>query len=379
MTLRLVLVALLLGTSSALAFDSSKLIQFGTLPLDDLTPVIAKSALLQKEISKALSEDNRERANVRCLGMRFPGQWKNLGGLRVSPYACDFGAKWLRIRATVRITDRHGRAFETITAKAMKNATKVGETNLNWEWATECGTAAYCAWYVGEPAPAPDGTGIVAGVKDAANQLQLYLDYAAKTGGRPDFSKPPVSDLFARIFDLAALPPPKASDLLWLLDWTIIADAAFKSILYFGIAPPADPIADQAAVQRNATDYEDQEAVALSFIIRISARVTQASFLFMEQPAQRTTARLEAFTKARAGSAETMLGALVTIAQGMKPANARLLSAAIRDTSDAWAASILPGGRPTILGMLAKASDASKDDETRKNLAALGTALANAK
>jgi len=53
MTLRLVLVALLLGTSSALAFDSSKLIQFGTLPLDDLTPVIAKSALLQKEIQQS--------------------------------------------------------------------------------------------------------------------------------------------------------------------------------------------------------------------------------------------------------------------------------------------------------------------------------------
>ena len=374
MTLRLVLVALLLGTSSALAFDSSKLIQFGTLPLDDLTPVIAKSALLQKEISKALSEDNKERADVRCLGMRFPGPWKNLGGLRVSPYACDFGAKWLRIRATVRITDRHGRAFETITAKAMKKATKVRETNLNWEWAAECGTGAYCAWYVGEPAPAPDGTGIVAGVKDAANQLQLYLDCAAKTGGRLDFSKPPVSDLFARIFDLrelAALPPPKASDLLWLLDWTITADGTFKSILYFGIAPPADLIADHAAIKRNATDYEDQEAVALSFIIRISARVTQASFLFLEQPA--------GFTKARAGSAETMLGALVTIAQGMKPANARLLSAAIRDTSDAWAASILPGDRPTILDMLAKASDASKDDETRKNLAALGAALADAK
>src|SRR5262245_25988546 len=150
----------------------------------------------------------------------------------------------------------------------MKNATKVRETNLNWEWATGCGTAAYCAWYVGEPAPAPDGTDIVAGVKDAANQLQLYLDYAAKTGGRPDFSKPPVSDLFARIFDLrelAALPPPKASDLPWLLDWTITADGTFKSILYFGIAPPADLIADQAAIKRNATDYEDQEAVALSF------------------------------------------------------------------------------------------------------------------
>jgi len=227
---------------------------------------------------------------------------------------------------------------------------------------------------------AQEGPGIVAGVKDVANQLQLYLDYVAKSGGRPDFSTPPISDQFARIFDLrelAALPPPKAGDLPWLMDWTITANGAFKSILYFGIAPPAD----QAAIKRNATDYEDQEAVALSFMIRISARDTQAMFLFMEQltPAQRTPIRLEGFTKARVGSAETVLGALVTIAQGMKPANARLLSAAIRDTSDAWVAGILPGDRPTILAVLAKASDASEDDETRKNLAAFGTALASAK
>jgi len=69
---------------------------------------------------------------------------ENLGGLRVSPYTCDFGAKW-QIHATVRITDRHGQAFKTITATAMKNATNVSETNLNWEWTTECGTDAYCA------------------------------------------------------------------------------------------------------------------------------------------------------------------------------------------------------------------------------------------
>ena len=148
MSLRLVPLALLLGTSSALAFDTSKLIEFGSLPLDDLTPVITKSARLQQEVNQALSEGNKEQRVV-CPGMRFPGQWKNLGGLRVSPYACDFGAKWLQIRATVRITDRHGKAFETITAKAMKNATNVNETDLNWEWTTECGTAAYCAWHVG--------------------------------------------------------------------------------------------------------------------------------------------------------------------------------------------------------------------------------------
>src|SRR5262249_13332809 len=97
--LRLVPLALKLGTSSALAFDTSKLGQWGSLPLEDLASVIAKSARLQQEISQVLSEGNKKQEDVTCLGMRFPGQWKHLGGLRVSPYACDFGAMWLQIRA----------------------------------------------------------------------------------------------------------------------------------------------------------------------------------------------------------------------------------------------------------------------------------------
>jgi hypothetical protein len=73
--------------SSALAFDTSKLSQFGSLPLDDLTPVIAKLARLQQEIKEALSKGNKKQEDVMCIGMRFPAQWKNLGGLRVSPYS----------------------------------------------------------------------------------------------------------------------------------------------------------------------------------------------------------------------------------------------------------------------------------------------------
>ena len=81
MTLRFVPVALLLCTSSALAFDTSKLIQFGT-PLDDLTSVIAKLAPLQQEISKTLFEDNKKREDVRCLGMR---SGKILGAFECHP------------------------------------------------------------------------------------------------------------------------------------------------------------------------------------------------------------------------------------------------------------------------------------------------------
>jgi hypothetical protein len=87
---------LLLGTSCALAFDTSKLGLWGSMPLDDLTPLIAKSARLQQKISDVLSEGDKKQEDVTCFGMRFSGPWKNLGGLRVSPYACDFGAMRLQ-------------------------------------------------------------------------------------------------------------------------------------------------------------------------------------------------------------------------------------------------------------------------------------------
>jgi hypothetical protein len=142
----LVTLALLLSMSSALAFDTSKLGQWGSLPLDDLAPIIAKSTRLQQEISQVLAEGNKKQEDVTCLGMRFPGQWKHLGGVRVSPYACDFGAMWLQIRATVRISDGRGQAFEATTDKAMNNATKVSETNLTWKWTTECSPQSVPGW-----------------------------------------------------------------------------------------------------------------------------------------------------------------------------------------------------------------------------------------
>jgi hypothetical protein len=63
----------------------------------------------------------------------------------------------------------------------------------------------------------------------------------------------------------------------------------------------------------------------------------------------------------------------------MKPANARLLSAAIRDTSEVWVVDIFPKDRPLILNQLAQAGKATDDGEAQKNLAALGAALAGAK
>jgi len=63
----------------------------------------------------------------------------------------------------------------------------------------------------------------------------------------------------------------------------------------------------------------------------------------------------------------------------MKPANARLVSAALHDTGAVWATAIFPVDRPTVLAMLDKAQAATKDEETRSNLSAFGSLMAKAK
>jgi hypothetical protein len=41
------------------------------------------------------------------------------------------------IDATVRVTDRAGKAYDTITRAAMQNVVKVTETSPTWKWTME--------------------------------------------------------------------------------------------------------------------------------------------------------------------------------------------------------------------------------------------------
>jgi len=148
MSLRFVPLALLFAASSAFAFDTSKVGQWGSMYLDDLAPLVAQSNKLQQEVNQALLDAKKKQEDVLCFGMRFPGSWKNLGGGRVAPYTCDFGGKYLRIDADVRVTARNGRTFDAISDVAMKRATDVSETNLTWKWTTDDDPAKGPPWYV---------------------------------------------------------------------------------------------------------------------------------------------------------------------------------------------------------------------------------------
>ncbi len=136
MVSRLLLTALLLSPAPALAFDTTKLGQLGSIALDmdEIAAVIKQSPTLKREIDAALAKINKKPDELMCDGMRFPGAWKELGGLRVAPYRCQFGDKWLKINTKVRVTDKRGKIYESINQKAMHEADDVKESDPNWTW-----------------------------------------------------------------------------------------------------------------------------------------------------------------------------------------------------------------------------------------------------
>jgi hypothetical protein len=232
------------------------------------------------------------------------------------------------------------------------------------------------------PAFSQDGPHDAATAQDAGQAFGIYLDGVLKSGGEPDFTKPPAADLFRHIFDVAALkalPPAKAGDIPWLLQWGAAADQSYRRIILYGLHP-GQPV-DQLVMRRNMSEYEDQCAVAMSFLIRFEARQATTLTLFLDRlPAeQRTPARAAGLQQARSGAAQTITGAITAMTQGMKPSNARLIAETLRDTQAIWAGYIMPDDRARIAKLIADTPATVKDREAQNNLAAFAGALAAVK
>ncbi len=227
-----------------------------------------------------------------------------------------------------------------------------------------------------------DGPRDAATAQNAGQAFGIYLDGVLKAGGEPDLTKPPAADLFSHIFDVAALkalPPAKADDIPWLLQWGATVVESYKRIILFGLQPgqPVDPL----VMRRNMSEYEDQCAVAMSFLIRFEARQATTLTLFLDQlPAeQRTPARAAGLQQARSGSAQTITGAITAMTEGMKPDNTRLIAGALRDTRDVWAGYIMPDDRSRIAKLIADTPSTVKDRETQQSLTVFAGTLAAAK
>lgn len=228
------------------------------------------------------------------------------------------------------------------------------------------------------PAFAQDGAHDAAAAREAAQAFRVYVDGVAKKGGRPELTRPEVAALLGRVFDLdalAALPPAQASDMTWLMDWTEAANATHKLFILYGAKPPPP---DLAALQRNMTEYGDQYAVAISFMIRGMAREAVAGQLFWADlpPEQRTRIREEGFAGFRRNSAVYILSTVCAAIQGAsKPENARLVAAAIRDTREVWADFLLPQDRARVVEELADLPRWAPDEKARADLAAFTATL----
>jgi hypothetical protein len=109
MLLRTIAVAVALVASPALAFDTSKLGQGGSLALSEIDLIIAKSPQLQREINQGLLDGKKAKDDVICSGMRFPGQWQNLGGLRVGPYTATLEPNGYRLKPRLNLPDARAR------------------------------------------------------------------------------------------------------------------------------------------------------------------------------------------------------------------------------------------------------------------------------
>jgi hypothetical protein len=126
------------------------------------------------------------------------------------------------------------------------------------------------------------------------------------------------------------------------------------------------------------TEYEDQYAAAMNFLIRGQAREAVSSKLFMASlaPEQRPRGRAEGFAGARRSTAEFILSTVCSVVlSGGKPANARLVAAAIRDTREVWVSYFLPQDRARIIDVLAGFQKQVTDETARTDLATFTDAL----
>jgi hypothetical protein len=227
------------------------------------------------------------------------------------------------------------------------------------------------------PALAQDGARDAAAAREAAQAFRVYVEGVTKTGARPDLTRPEVAALLGRVFDLGALnalPPAQANDIPWLLDWMDAANATSKLFMRYGSIPGPQP--DLTAIQRNMTEYEDQYAASMNFLIRGFAREAVSANLFMAAlaPEQRTCVREEGVARSHSGAAELILGAICSVG-GSKPANARLVAAAVRDTRAVWASFFLPRDRARTIEQLADLPKRMPDETAQIDLAAFTAAL----
>jgi hypothetical protein len=236
------------------------------------------------------------------------------------------------------------------------------------------------------PAAASDGRQTAAAAADAARALRQQAAQIAASGGLLDMTAADASENLRRILDTKSfdeLPPVSAADMPWLLDWLGAVRDVNYVFVYSGADPQQPTRLAPEQLQRNVTQYEDEIARVMVFSQKFFPRVikTVRAFIADLPEAERTSkVRLDGLTKMMSGYLESVEGALIfTASDGTKPANVRMISAALRDSASVWAEVARPDVRKRFAGLIAVARARTKDTATSEHLRAIEGALAAAK
>jgi hypothetical protein len=233
------------------------------------------------------------------------------------------------------------------------------------------------------PAARADGTQSAQAAAKAILDLTRYTDDVANKNERPAFDKPPASTYLGQILDgkaLAAMPPPNAKDMSWLVQWVDAMNKVNQLLIFTGAKSKSE--ADQrAAIERNMADYEDVMFPAWAFMARLQSRMLLSADLFMDalKPEDRTPARQHGLAQIRDGHIQFVQGALTTIAAGVKPQNAKLLIVALRETAPTWAPRIKAPEQDQLRSTLMEAKKAYTDPALLNDLGGLALMIEGVK
>jgi hypothetical protein len=234
-----------------------------------------------------------------------------------------------------------------------------------------------------QAARAQEGQRLALAAVQASKEFKAQVDKAAGAKTSVDLTAPPFAQLFATIFDVKALrtlPPPKGPDLPWLSEWLGVAASSYIALINFGTDPKSESY--QQAVQANVDRHESELSAAMDFMLRLMPRLASSATSFMQalSPAEREQpARKQGFAQVRGGYMQTVSGAITFISGPPKPANARLVSLALRDTVQEWSRLATPEERTDLLNLLAQARLGVKDAAAEDHLVAVSTAVAAVK
>ncbi len=106
----------------------------GTIALDEVMDQLKGEPKLIAEIEAELKAQKIAADAVICVGSRFGGHWRELGGARSVPYECDIGKRKLEIDGTVKLFDEKGREIDMGDEKAPEIAFDYSQTGLSWSW-----------------------------------------------------------------------------------------------------------------------------------------------------------------------------------------------------------------------------------------------------